>query len=63
MMQNHAKYHATMYLVGGAAPSTGIGIGIGPIPVFLVIPESVKYSVQMSTSTNSVVSVLCLLLK
>ena len=30
-----------------AAPSTGIGIGIGPIPAFLVVSESVKHVIQV----------------
>ena len=32
-----------MVFVNRAAPSTGIGISIGPIPAFLVVSESVKY--------------------
>ena len=48
------------YTRGRAAPSTGISIGIGPIPAFLVVSGSVKYVVQVP---NYIVGMSYLLLK
>ena len=41
-----------------AAPSTGIGISIRPIPAFLVVSEPIKHVIQVPNTTNSVVGTL-----
>ena len=43
--------------VGPAAPSTGIGIGIGPIPTFF---GGIRIGKACYINTNSVVDTLCM---
>ena len=50
--------HIFSLIIGRAAPSTGIGIGIGPIPAFF---GGIGIGKACYTSTNSVVDTLYVL--